>query len=585
MDRFQPIFELLSWLRTKKHVFVAAIAAYIVGSVVSNLMLAVVLKDLLDGFDQLSWPMLHRGWLLLGIMILGGPVLMGLSKYLFGLSIQETLAEMREALFTKGSRLSSGYHDRHGVSELGSSLINDINLIGQTLSAYLPGMFAAVVGLIASLALLVYWNIQTLLLVLAFTAVGLWANASFAQRVQRIRSKEQEQVSRVMGESHGAHEGRLVVKSLQAEERFLQRFQQTLSEHYRIVKNRGIIQGMLTAVRWASMSVFASLLSVISGALALQGYMTVGTSQGIAQLGSQVSSPATQLGSGWSELHSSVAASERINEILQADEADPVQRIERITQKAADEAAVRCQKLNFTYPQGEQPVLVDCSFEVDRGEVVALVGESGSGKSTIFKLLLGFYTDFAGDIQLGGEMLQAITAAGDVGISFCPQDLQLFRTSVRDNLQMVLLEGPTACDEESEWYQSCGAEVKRIMEHFHLPAMVKELNSGWDTSSEQLSGGQRQRVAVVRAFLAGAPLILLDEPTSHLDVDNEYLIYEGIKRLAEKHTVIMTTHRVVNLDWVDSIVVVDQGKVVQEGSFSELRSRPGKFSEFYESQR
>jgi ATP-binding cassette subfamily B protein len=237
--------------------------------------------------------------------------------------------------------------------------------------------------------------------------------------------------------------------------------------------------------------------------------------------------------------------------------------------------AVSFRNVWFTYPN-HRPVLHAFSLEVPAGERVGLVGRSGAGKSTVLALLQRLYDPEAGEVCVDGQNIAHVTQQSlRESIAIVQQDISLFHRSVLENLRYAR---PDATD----------AEVYAAVEAAHCTEFIQSLPGGFDTvvgeRGMKLSGGQRQRLAIARAFLRNAPIVLLDEATSALDTESEQSIQEALARLCRGRTVIAIAHRLSTLDSFDRIVVLDEGRIVEEGLPSQLVARRGLYSAMYRRQ-
>jgi ATP-binding cassette subfamily B protein len=216
------------------------------------------------------------------------------------------------------------------------------------------------------------------------------------------------------------------------------------------------------------------------------------------------------------------------------------------------------------------PVLDKLSFRVAPGEKLALVGPSGAGKSTVFQLILRFYDPVSGSINFDGVRLTEVDpAALRSRIALVPQDAIVFGASVRENIQFGRPDASSA-------------EIEKAAEAAHAAEFIRRLPLGYETAVGErgvtLSGGQRQRIAIARAILRKAPLLLLDEATSALDAESETLVQQALKRLMLNRTTIVIAHRLATVQSCDRILVLDHGRITEEGTHASLVSAGGLYA-------
>jgi len=324
--------------------------------------------------------------------------------------------------------------------------------------------------------------------------------------------------------------------------------------------------------------VFASIVGVLwNGAQnVLAGRMTAGTLSQFVLYAVFAAGALSQLSEVWNELNQAAGAAGRIDELLRvAPEIRAPARPLALARPARGE--IRFENVSFAYPTRPQARVLDgISFSVTPGERVAVVGPSGAGKSTLFHLLLRFYDPLAGKILFDGvDLSEADPKEVRRRLALVPQDVAIFAMSIGENIR---LGRPEASEAEVE-----AAARLALVDEF-VAALPQKYSTEIGERGVTLSGGQRQRIAIARAILRDAPVLLLDEATSALDAESETLVQEALKHSMEGRTSLVIAHRLATVLNADRILVLDQGRLVEEGSHDKLVAAGGLYARLAELQ-
>ena len=555
--------------RYKAHVAGALIALLLAAG--ATLAIPNAFKLIIDrGFSGSGGADISRWFHYLLLIVLVMAIATAFRFYFVSWLGERVVADVREAVQANLLRLAPSFFEENRPSEIASRLTADTTIIeqvvGTTISVTLRNVVMGIGGIAYLFALAPKLTAMLLLgipvVILPITFMG--------RRVRNISRQSQDRVADVgamVDEVMGAMK---VVQAFGQQEREAGRFRAAVESVFATARRRirlratmtamviGLIFGAITLVMW-------------QGALDVQaGRLSGGTIAAFVLTGGLVAGAFGTLAEVYGELLRGAGAAGRLAELLRAEPAIRAPARPRPLPQPAL-GALEYRGVTFRYPtRPEVSALGDFSLLVAPGETLAVVGPSGAGKSTLFQLAQRFYDPGEGTVLLDGVPLpEADPAEIRARIAVVPQETVIFAASARDNLRYGRWE---ASDDEL-W---AAAEAANAAE------FLKRLPEGLDTfmgeGGARLSGGQRQRIAIARALLRDAPLLLLDEATSSLDAESERLVQDSLERLMAQRTTVVIAHRLATVRAADRIVVMDQGRIVEEGTHDSLQSRGGLYA-------
>lgn len=568
--RMRPLRRLLPYVgRYRGRVFAAGCA--LVVAAITTLVVPVAVRRMIDfGFSAQGVAMIDSYFT---VMIAVAAVLAGASAlryYLVTTLGERIVADLRRDVFAHLTRLSVAFFDAARTGELVSRLTADTTQIKAAVGASVSIALRNLVLFIGGAAMMVVTSPRLSAFVLGAIPVIVLPLVGFSRAVRRRSRAAQDTLA-----DASAYAAELIgsVRTLQAytnEPLAVSRFSGAVETAYGAARDSTKARAVLTAI--AIFLVFASVVVVlwIGAQDVLAGDITPGRLGQFVLYAVFAAGGLGELSQVWGELTQASGAAERLFEIMAIEPAVKTPAVVKpLPQPARGEIAF--EKVTFTYPaRAEAGVLNGISFRVRPGERVAIVGPSGAGKSTVFHLILRFYDPSAGAVSFDGVRLtDADLEELRARIALVPQDSVIFSASVRDN---IAFGRPDASD----------ADIKRAAELARATEFIARLPRGFDTEVGErgvtLSGGQRQRIAIARAILREAPLLLLDEATSSLDAESETLVQQALEGLMKQRTTIVIAHRLATVLSCDRILVLDHGRIVEEGTHASLSAAGGLYA-------
>lgn len=530
-------------------------------------LLGVAVDHYLEGGERGSWLGFLAG---LGAVYLVSALTSWLQNIWMIEVAQETVYRMRLDLFRHLHRLPIAFYSKRQQGEIMSRLTNDMENVSGTLNSSAIQVFSSILTLLGTVSVMLY--LSPLLTLLTFIVVPLMALGMrwITKRTGPLFKQRQRDLGGLNGYIEETLSGQRIVKAFSQEQHVMREFRQ----HNEAIRRSGFwaqtISGFIPKLMNGLNNLGFAIVAGIGGVLAIQGAVTVGVIIVFTEYSRQFTRPLNDLANQWNNLLSAIAGAERVFEVMDEEVESKDESLADTLQQV--EGRVLFDKVFFSYEEdGEGDTLENISFEAQAGEMVALVGPTGAGKSTLIQLLSRFYEPAGGTITLDGRDITTIRRESlRSHMAFVLQDTFLFKDTIRENIRFGRLD---ATDEEVE-------EAARLAgAHPFIMRLEDGYDKMLDVNGGGISQGQKQLLAIARAMLSNPAILVLDEATSSIDTVTEIKIQEGLQRLMQGRTSFVIAHRLNTIRRADRILVLKDGRLIEQGSHEELLAAGGFYSE------
>jgi ATP-binding cassette, subfamily B, multidrug efflux pump len=516
---------------------------------------------------------LARTLLLLVAVYLLSAAFAWLQQYIMAGVAQRAVYRLRQAADEKLARLPLRYFDDHPRGDVLSRVTNDIDNISQSLQQSLTQLITALLTIVGVLIMML--SISWLLALISLLAVPLSVllTVLIAKRSQKQFAAQWERTGELNGHVEEMFTGHNVVKVFGRQKAAIAKFDEQNEKLYEASFRAQFISGMIMPVMTFVTNLSYVAIAVVGGLMVASGRISLGDVQAFIQYSRQFTMPITQTASIMNVLQSTAASAERVFELIDEAEEEPDAAAPVVLGHTRGRIAF--EDVSFRYVP-DAPLIEDLDLDVRLGETVAIVGPTGAGKTTLVNLLLRFYEIDHGRILIDGVDARQMTRSGLRRLfGMVLQDAWLFTGTIRDNIAYGR-EGATQ-DEIL-----AAAKAARV-DHF-----VRTLPDGYDTvlddDATNVSQGEKQLLTIARAFLADPDVLILDEATSSVDTRTEVLIQEAMAELMKDRTSFVIAHRLSTIRGADTILVMDRGHIIEQGTHEELLANRGFYHDLYASQ-
>jgi subfamily B ATP-binding cassette protein MsbA len=498
-----------------------------------------------------------------------------LRSYLLSYTGERIVADVRTQVYAHLIELPFSFFAKRRVGELTSRLASDVSVIQTVTTGSLTELLRLAIVLVGGIAMITITNARLTLVMIAVVPVVILSAHYYGRYVRRMSTRVQDQLAEANSVLQETLSAIRIVQSFVREEYERMRYGERIREALRLAVKRSVAGGGFIA--FIIFVVYSGIVVVLwfGSRMVISGRLSPGELIAFVLYTFVVGGGIGGMSELYGQFQQAIGATRRVFELLDTtpDIRDPESPIplEDVTGR------VEFRDVYFAYPdERELPVLKGVSIDARSGEVIALVGPSGAGKSTLVALIPRFYDVTSGEILVDGKRVGEVRLKDlRSAIGLVPQETTLFGGTIRENIAYGKLDGT---DEE----------IEAAARAAHAHEFISEFPQGYDTivgeRGVKLSGGERQRVAIARALLKNPAILILDEATSSLDSESERLVQDALETLMEGRTTFVIAHRLSTVRRADRIVVLDQGRIIEDGTQDELLARDGLYKQLYEIQ-
>ncbi|MHB1128018.1 MAG: ABC transporter ATP-binding protein [Bacillota bacterium] len=572
---FKPSrFKLLTVLLTAilGTVF-SIISPKILGKATTKLFEGIVQKMMHVPGAQVDFDYIWRIILLLAALYVFSAVFNYIQQFIMAGVAQKTVFDMRKDVNDKLTRLPLKYFDVNTHGDILSRVTNDIDNISTTLQQSITQLITSAVTIIGIMIMML--TISPLMTLIAFVTLpaSFLVTAKIAKRSQKYFASQQKALGQLNGHVEEVYTGHKIVKAFGHEAKSIAKFDVINEKLYESGWKAQFISGLIMPLMNFISNIGYVFVCVVGGIFVTKRVIEIGDVQAFIQYSRQFTMPIIQAANIANVFQSTIASAERVFELL--DEPEQIPDVDDARIIKMPKGAVKFDHVSFRYKE-DTPLIEDMNIDVSPGQTVAIVGPTGAGKTTLVNLLMRFYEIDAGKITIDGVNISDMKRGDLRGmLGMVLQDTWLFNGTIRDNIAYGR-EGATEAD------------IVKAAKAAHADHFIRTLPDGYNTVLNEevsnISQGQKQLLTIARAVLADPAILVLDEATSSVDTRTEVLIQKAMAALMTGRTSFVIAHRLSTIRDAELILVMNHGRVIEQGNHQELLARGGFYADLYNSQ-
>lgn len=576
------LFSQLKGQRVRLTVVLLSIIIYVGLSIWNPMFSAQVIDHLWQSIQAawkdgtpfaISWTNMGPELLQLTIQYFFTWIFYYLQSYLMAAVAESLNLELRTQIARKLNRLPLRFFDQNKAGEILSRVTSDLDKIAEVLQTGLLKLIVAIGTVIGSLIVMFYYSVALTLIFLVFMLISVFITRAVARRNLWCAEERQRTIGVLTGVVEEYYNGRNVIRAYNHEKESLEKVAEATEENRAANQKADFLTNCVNPLIRLLTRLAQVVIAVIAGRAMLQGTMTVGVVQAFFQYINQTAEPLTEASFMINSLQAAFASAKRTFELLDEEEERPDPAKPAVLARAKGNIAF--EHVSFGYTP-DRLLMKDISFSASPGQKIAVVGSTGAGKTTLVNLLMRFYEVNGGRITVDGISTAEMTRGGlRRNFGMVLQDTWLFGGTIAEN---IAYGKPDTSREE----------VIRAAKAAKVDYFIRTMPQGYDTvldnEASNLSAGQRQLLTIARVFLCNPPILILDEATSSVDTRTEVEIGKAMKRLMDGRTSFVIAHRLSTIRDADTILFMEQGNIIEQGSHKELLAKKGAYAALYYSQ-